>query len=256
MIPSLNTFLDKKVVEYEQPFFIEKDPISIPHQFTKKQDIEIAGFFAAIFSWGNRTTIINKSNELMNLMDHAPHDFVLNHQPKDLKKLLQFKHRTFNSTDLLYFIHFFHHHYQQHDTLETAFTKGLQPKDINTENALNGFHDYFFSLPDVPLRTNKHIAAPKKKSSCKRLSMYLRWMVRNDKKGVDFGIWKNIKPSQLIMPMDLHVLRVAKRFNLIQRKTSDWQTAVELTETLKKFDPKDPVKYDFALFALGVLEKY
>lgn len=256
MIPSLNTFLDKKVVEYEQPFFIEKDPISIPHQFTKKQDIEIAGFFAAIFSWGNRTTIINKSNELMKLMDHAPHDFVLNHQPKDLKKLLQFKHRTFNSTDLLYFIHFFHHHYQQHDTLETAFTKGLQPKDINTENALNGFHDYFFSLPDVPLRTNKHIAAPKKKSSCKRLSMYLRWMVRNDKKGVDFGIWKNIKPSQLIMPMDLHVLRVAKRFNLIQRKTSDWQTAVELTETLKKFDPKDPVKYDFALFALGVLEKY
>ena len=256
MIPSLNTFLDKKVVEYEQPFFIEKDPISIPHQFTKKQDIEIAGFFAAIFSWGNRTTIINKSNELLKLMDHAPHDFVLNHTAADLYRLFSFKHRTFNSTDLLYFIHFFHHHYKHHDTLETAFTKGLQPKDITTENALNAFHDYFFSLPDVPLRTNKHIAAPKKKSSCKRLSMYLRWMVRNDKKGVDFGIWKNIKPSQLIMPMDLHVLRVAKRFNLIQRKTSDWQTAVELTETLKKFDPKDPVKYDFALFALGVLEKY
>jgi uncharacterized protein (TIGR02757 family) len=256
MNASLNTFLDKKVVEYEQPFFIEKDPISIPHLYTKKQDIEIAGFFAAIFSWGNRTTIINKSNELMKLMDHAPHDFVLNHQPKDLKKLLQFKHRTFNSTDLLYSIAFFHHHYQQHETLETAFTRGLQPKDINTENALNGFHDYFFSLPDVPQRTNKHIAAPKKKSSCKRLSMYLRWMVRNDKKGVDFGIWKNIKPSQLIMPMDLHVLRVAKRFNLIQRNTSDWQTAVELTEALKKYDPKDPVKYDFALFGLGVLEKF
>ncbi|MEY4702151.1 MAG: hypothetical protein RIR96_48 [Bacteroidota bacterium] len=247
--------LDRKVDEYNQLFFIETDPIIIPHSFSKKQDIEIAGFFAAIFAWGNRTTIINKSKELMDLMDNAPHDFVLNHQPMDLKNLLRFKHRTFNSTDLLYFIHFFHHHYKKHDSLETAFSIGLDKKDINTENALNGFYDYFFSLLDVPSRTKKHIAAPKNKSSCKRLNMYLRWMVRNDKCGVDFGIWKNIKTSQLIMPLDLHVIRVAKRYQLLTRKQSDWQAAVELTETLKRFDPKDPVKYDYALFGMGVMEK-
>lgn len=168
---------------------------------------------------------------------------------------MQFKHRTFNSTDLLYFVHFFHHHYNKHDSLETAFSKGLDKKDINTENALNGFYDYFFSLPDVPQRTKKHISAPKNKSSCKRLNMYLRWMVRNDKCGVDFGLWKNIKPHQLIMPMDLHVIRVAKRYQLLTRKQSDWQAAVELTETLKQFDAKDPVKYDYALFGMGVMEK-
>jgi len=251
----LQTLLNEKVETYNRPFFIDSDPISIPHSFSKKQDIEIAGFFAAIFAWGNRTTIINKSKELMDLMDNTPHDFVLNHQPKDLKNLLRFKHRTFNSTDLLYFIHFFHHHYKKHDSLETAFSIGLDKKDINTENALNGFYDYFFSLPDVPSRTKKHIAAPKNKSSCKRLNMYLRWMVRNDKCGVDFGIWKNIKTSQLIMPLDLHVIRVAKRYQLLTRKQSDWQAAVELTETLKRFDPKDPVKYDYALFGMGVMER-
>ena len=251
----LQTLLNEKVETYNRPFFIDSDPISIPHSFSKKQDIEIAGFFAAIFAWGNRTTIINKSKELMDLMDNAPHDFVLHHQPKDLKNLLRFKHRTFNSTDLLYFIHFFHHHYKKNDSLETAFSIGLDKKDINTENALNGFYDYFFSLPDVPSRTKKHIAAPKNKSSCKRLNMYLRWMVRNDKCGVDFGIWKNIKTSQLIMPLDLHVIRVAKRYQLLTRKQSDWQAAVELTETLKTFDPKDPVKYDYALFGMGVMEK-
>ena len=251
----LQTLLNEKVETYNRPFFIDSDPISIPHSFSKKQDIEIAGFFAAIFAWGNRTTIINKSKELMDLMDNTPHDFVLNHQPKDLKNLLRFKHRTFNSTDLLYFIHFFHHHYKKHDSLETAFSIGLDKKDINTENALNGFYDYFFSLPDVPSRTKKHIAAPKNKSSCKRLNMYLRWMVRNDKCGVDFGIWKKIKTSQLIMPLDLHVIRVAKRYQLLTRKQSDWQAAVELTETLKRFDPKDPVKYDYALFGMGVMER-
>lgn len=191
----------------------------------------------------------------MALMDHAPHDFVLNHQPKDLKKLLQFKHRTFNTTDLLYFIEFFHHHYTNHESLETAFTKGWRKKDQNTENALNGFYDYFFSLPDVPSRTMKHIAAPKKNSSCKRLNMYLRWMVRKDKRGVDFGIWKTIQSEQLIIPLDLHVIRVAKSLGLLERKPSDWLAALELTETLKRMDPKDPVKYDFALFGMGVLEK-
>ncbi len=254
MSQDLKIFLDKKVDEYDQPFFITADPICIPHSFSKKQDIEISGFFAAIFAWGNRTTIINKSRLLMQLMDNAPHDFCLNHTDEDLKKLLTFKHRTFNPTDLLYFIEFFKQHYKKYDSLEIAFSKWMKKNDSTIENALNGFYDYFFSLPDVPKRTMKHIASPIKKASCKRLCMYLRWMVRNG--AVDFGIWKNIKPSQLIIPLDLHVSRVAKRFHLLQRNQSDWMAALELTESMRQFDDKDPAKYDFALFALGVLEKF
>ncbi|HEX4373937.1 MAG TPA: TIGR02757 family protein [Puia sp.] len=253
---NLKEFLDKKVDEYDQPFFIKDDPISIPHQFSKKQDIEIAGFFTAIFSWGNRTTIIKKSKELMSLMDNAPHDFCLNHKPSSLKKLLHFKHRTFNATDLLYFIEFLKFHYSKNNSLETAFTKWMNIKDETIESALSGFYNYFFSLDDAPHRTRKHIASPEKNSSCKRLSMFLRWMVRRDNHGVDFGIWKNISPSQLICPVDLHVARVARRFGLITRKQTDWQTALELTSHLRKLDENDPVKYDLALFALGVLENY
>ena len=249
---NLKEFLDKKVDDYNQPSFIKDDPISVPHLFTKKQDIEIAGFFAAIFAWGNRTTIINKATELMQLMDNAPYEFCLTHDPGSLKKLMRFKHRTFNTTDLLYFIEFFKFHYNKHKSLETAFTR-----NGNTiEEMLSGFHHYFFSLEEVPGRTKKHIATPERKSSCKRLNMYLRWMVRKDKKGVDFGIWKNISPSQLICPLDLHVVRVAKRLNLLQRKQTDWQAAVELTEYLRTLDKHDPVKYDFALFGMGVMEKY
>ena len=192
----------------------------------------------------------------MNLMDNAPHDFCLHHSDKELKRLTAFKHRTFNPTDLLYFVSFFKHHYQNHQSLETAFSQWMNKKDDSIERALNGFYQYFFSLPDVPERTRKHIAAPLKNSSCKRLNMYLRWMVRKDKKGVDFGIWNTIKPSQLIIPTDVHVLRVAKRFGLLTRKQSDWQAAIELTAALKQMDRKDPVKYDFALFGLGVLEKF
>ncbi len=253
---SLADFLNKKVVEYNHPSFIAPDPVSIPHCFTKKQDIEIAGFFAAIFAWGNRTTIINKGNELMQLMDNAPHDFCLHHAEKDLKKLLHFKHRTFNPTDLLYFIDFFQHHYSKEDSLETAFTRSMKKNDPDTAHALNGFYDYFFSLEHVPKRTLKHIASPAKKATCKRLCMYLRWMVRRDNHGVDFGIWKNISPAQLIIPLDLHVARVARHFNLLTRKPTDWQAALELTETVKQLDKNDPAKYDFALFALGVLEKF
>lgn len=252
----LKVFLDRKVDEYNQPSFINTDPICIPHLFSKKQDIEIAGFFAAVFAWGNRTTIINKSKELMQYMDHSPHEFCLHHSNNDLKNLTSFKHRTFNTTDLLYFISFFKHHYQNNVSLESAFSKSLKKGDLHTENALNGFYEYFFSLPDVPARTRKHIAAPQKKAACKRLNMYLRWMVRKDRHGVDFGIWKAISPSQLIIPLDLHVARVARQFNLLQRKQNDWQAALELTTALKQFDHKDPVKYDFALFALGVLEKF
>ncbi len=253
---SLKKQLDEKVNLYNHPDFIKDDPISIPHSFSKKQDIEIAGFFAAIFSWGNRTTIINKSKELMQLMDNAPHDFCLHQNAKALKTLEGFKHRTFTATDLLYFVEFFKFHYSQHDSLEIAFTKGMRKKDKTIENGLRGFYDYFFSLPDVPARTKKHIASPEKNSSCKRLNMYLRWMVRIDSKGVDFGIWKNISPAQLICPIDVHVARISKRYNLLHRSQTDWNAALELTNYLRKLDKFDPVKYDFALFGMGVTEKY
>lgn len=252
----LEEFLDKKVAEYNQPSFIAADPISVPHRYTKKQDIEIAGFFASIFAWGNRTTIINKTTELLKLMDDAPHDFITHHSDKELQKLLAFKHRTFNTTDLLYFLLFLKHHYTKRSSLETAFTKWMKKSDSNIENALIGFHDYCFSLEDAPVRTKKHIATPTRSSTCKRLCMFLRWMVRRDNKGVDFGIWKNISPSQLICPIDVHVARVARSFDLIKRNQTDWLTALELTEALKAFDREDPAKYDFALFSLGVIEKF
>ena len=252
----LKDFLEKKVDEYNQPFFIANDPICIPHMFVKKQDIEISGFFAAIFAWGNRTTIINKSKELMNLMDMAPHEFCLNHSSRDLKKLLGFKHRTFNDTDLLYFIEFFRLHYSRHNSLEYAFSQWLEKADEHIEKSLVGFRSYFFSLEDVPHRTGKHVSSPASNSTCKRLNMFLRWMVRKDRNSVDFGLWENIRPSQLVCPIDLHVARVAKRFNLLQRKPIDWVAALELTQYLRKFDREDPVKYDFALFGLGVMEKF
>ena len=252
----LKIFLNKKVDQYNQPSFILADPVCIPHLFSTQQDIEIAGFFAAIFSWGNRTTIINKSMELMRLMDNQPHAFCMHHSDNDLKRLLQFKHRTFNTTDLLYFVQFFKMHYAHSATLETAFTRSMQLNDETVENALNGFYQYFFSLEEVPKRTMKHIASPAKKASCKRINMFLRWMVRRDKGGVDFGLWKNIDPSQLVIPLDLHVGRVARQFSLLQRKQTDWLSALELTAALKQLDPKDPAKYDYALFALGILEKF
>ena len=256
MNKELKEFLNKKVDEYDQPFFIEADPICIPHLFTKKQDIEIAGFFAAMFAWGNRTTIIKKSRELMQMMSNSPHDFCTQHSDNDLKKLLSFKHRTFNPTDLLYFIDFFRFHYTENDSLETAFTASMKKRDTNIENALNGFYNYFFSLEHVPKRTLKHIASPAKKATCKRLCMYLRWMVRKDSNDVDFGIWQNISPSQLVVPLDVHVARVARHFKLLNRTVTDWQAALELTDAMKKLDKNDPAKYDFALFALGVLEKF
>jgi uncharacterized protein (TIGR02757 family) len=281
----LKDFLDLKYSQYNRPDFIENDPICIPHQYSKKQDIEIAAFFAAILAWGQRKTIINKCNDLFNRMDNAPYDFMLHHGDQDLKRLLGFKHRTFNDTDLLYFVSFFHQHYQQSDSLETAF---LSPADHfrteyltaasapgsrqnssptcllpeievtipRIERALNYFRSYFFSLPDFPGRTIKHVSSPMQKSTCKRLNMFLRWMVRKDNMGVDFGVWNNLKPADLICPCDVHVDRVARRLGLIERKQTDWRTAVELTNELLKFDPSDPVKYDFALFGLGVEEKF
>ena len=248
----LKKFLDRKVDEYDQPFFIKDDPISVPHLFSKKQDIEIAGFFAAIFAWGNRTTIIQKSKEIMQLMGMQPHAFCTQHDEKDLERFFSFRHRTFNTTDLLYFIEFFKWHYKRSDSLETAFTR----HGHSIEQMLTGFHHYFFSLEDAPARTKKHIATPEKHSTCKRLNMFLRWMVRQDDNKVDFGIWKNISPVQLICPIDLHVARVARHFGLLKRKQTDWTAAMELTAYLRTLDKNDPVKYDFALFALGIMEKF
>jgi uncharacterized protein (TIGR02757 family) len=256
-ITDLKAFLDAKVAQYNQPDFIKNDPVSIPHLFTQKQDIEIMGFWAATLAWGQRVTIINKCKELISLMDGAPYDFIVNHEEPDLKKLLSFKHRTFNDVDTLYFISFFRYHYERFDSLEAAFIPpGPLKGEDEVESALNHFRSYFFSLPDFPHRTKKHVSSPSQKSTCKRLNMFLRWMVRKDDNGVDFGIWNNIKPSDLIMPCDLHVDRVARKLKLITRKQTDWQTAVELTEKLREFDPLDPVKYDFALFGLGIEEKF
>lgn len=259
----IHKMLDQKVKQYNHIEFIEKDPICIPHFFTKQQDIEIAGFFAAIFAWGNRTTIINKSKELLARMDNAPYDFCTQHQDKDLKKLLGFVHRTFNDTDLLYCIEFFKNHYEKNKSLEAAFFTNSILKTNNTQNkeaiitqALTHFQDYFFSLADAPTRTKKHIASPLSGSTCKRLNMFLRWMVRKDKQGVDFGIWKSITPANLIMPIDVHVARVARALGIIHRSQTDWQTAIELTNYCRTLDRKDPVKYDFALFSLGVIEKF
>ena len=251
----LKKFLDAKVLLYNKPGFIDKDPVVIPHSFTKQQDIEIAGLFAAVLAWGNRTTIINNCRQLMLLMGNAPHDFILNHKDTDLKPFTHFAHRTFNATDLLYFIAFLQYHYRQYDSLEDAFVPGKQYKEENVEQALIHFHDCFFSI-EHPERTKKHIATPVRNSACKRINMYLRWMVRKDKNGVDFGIWKKIKPAQLICPLDVHVARVAERLELIDNIKSNWANAVTLTAHLKELNPADPAVYDYALFGLGAEERF
>lgn len=251
----LQKTLDQAVDTFNQPDFIPADPISIPHRFSTLQDREITGFWVAMLAWGQRTTIINKANELVDLMDGAPYEFILQHEEKDRARFLDFKHRTFQATDTLYFLEFLQQHYRQHESLEAAFARHLQPEDETVEHALRGFHEYFFSLPDAPQRTRKHVATPARKSRCKRLNMFLRWMVRQDDQGVDFGCWTDIKPAQLLMPLDVHVERVARHFGLLTRKQADWQAVLELTANLRQFDPQDPVKYDFALFGMGVLDK-
>ncbi len=247
--------LDEAAARYNTPNFIESDPISIPHRFSGLQDREIMGFWAATLAWGQRKTIIQNASKLAELMDNAPYDFIRNHEEIDRKRFLDFKHRTFQATDTLWFLEFLQQFYRQHPSLETAFARHLMPDDATVENALRGFHDDFFADLDAPDRTRKHVATPARGSTCKRLNMFLRWMVRKDETGVDFGLWSRISPSQLLIPLDVHVERVARRMGLLQRAQTDWKAVLELTENLKAFDPNDPVKYDFALFGLGVLEK-
>lgn len=277
---NLKSLLDEHVERFNRPDFITDDPISIPHRFSKPQDIEITAFWTAILAWGQRKTIINSANRLFEYMDNAPYDFIKNHQETDRKRFENFKHRTFQPTDALYFLEFLQQFYKKNDSLETAFARHLmnndptendvaanaadfqhhiynvsKKKDPSVSTALIGFHKDFFDLPDVPHRTKKHVATPLSKSTCKRLCMFLRWMVRQDDKGVDFGIWHTIKPSQLLMPLDVHVERHARRLGLLERPQTDWQTVLELTENMRQFDPNDPVKYDFALFGMGIAEK-
>lgn len=253
MQTDLKTYLDELVDRYNRPFFIEEDPISIPHRFSRREDIEIAGFWVAMLAWGRRRTIIDKATDLLERMENRPYEFITQHEEADRKAFLDFKHRTFQPTDTLYFLEFLQQHYRQHESLETAFTGGNPLEDADTGKALQRFHRYFFSLPYAPQRTRKHVATPERGSSCKRLNMFLRWMVRRDERGVDFGLWKQIQPSQLLMPLDVHVGRVARRLGLLKRKASDWKAALELSEAVRRLDPEDPTRYDFALFGLGVL---
>ena len=254
-VKKLKNLLDEKVRLYNQPSFIDKDPVSVPHHFTKKQDIEIAGLFAAVLAWGNRTSIINNCNRLMQWMHEAPHEFVLHHKEKDLRRFLAFAHRTFNATDLLYFISFLQYHYTSHSSLEDAFVTRKKYDHDTVEQALIHFHNYFFSI-EHPERTRKHISTPERKSACKRINMYLRWMVRKDSNGVDFGIWKKISPRQLICPLDVHVARVAQRLGLLENEKSNWNNALQLTLQLRELNPADPAVYDYALFGLGMAERF
>jgi uncharacterized protein (TIGR02757 family) len=250
----LKDFLDEKVEKYDRPDFIGSDPISIPHQFSNKEDIEIAGFLAATIAWGQRVTIINNANKLMKLMGNSPYDFVMSAKEKDLKSFEGFVHRTFNSTDAIFFMRSLQNIYKKHDGLQKAFEikKG---EDLLT--GITNFRQLFFSIPH-PSRTEKHVSNPAENSSAKRLCMYLRWMVRNDKKGVDFGIWNNgnLTPAVLMCPLDVHSGNVARKLGLLKRSQNDWKAVEELTINLRKLDAKDPVKYDFALFSLGVFEKF
>ena len=243
----LKAYLEEHVSIVNTVDFIANDPISIPKQYSILQDIEITAFWTSILSWGQRVTIINKSKELFDLMDNAPYDFIKNHKEKDRLRFQNFKHRTFQFTDTLYFLEFLQWFYKKHSSLEEAFLLGH-----DSESSLIKFQELFFSLENAPKRTQKHVASPARNSTCKRLNMFLRWMVRKDNSNVDFGIWNKKPASDLMIPLDVHVERVAKKLGLLKRKQRDWKAVVELTNNLRKFDADDPIKYDYALFGLGV----
>lgn len=249
----LKYFLDLKVEQYNHPRFIESDPIQIPHLFHTKEDIEIAGFLTASIAWGNRKSIITNAKRLMHLLDQAPYDFVINHQETDLEKLHPFVHRTFNSTDCIQFIKSLKHIYLTYNGLESVFAEHAEMDSMQT--AISKFKTIFFEIEHVA-RTQKHISDPLKKSAAKRINMFLRWMVRDDNAGVDFGIWNSISSHQLSCPLDVHSGNVARKLGLLNRKQNDAQALRELDTALRQMDPNDPVKYDFALFGLGVFEKF
>lgn len=253
-LDSLRRFLDERVARYNNRGFIESDPVSIPHRFALREDIEIAGFLAATLAWGQRATIVRKCTELLRYMDDAPYAFVMNHSEEDLRPLVNFKHRTFNGIDALYFVAFLQHVYLQYGSLERLVSGAISAGTETVEPGLNRLRAEFTGLEYFPERSGKHLASPDRNSACKRINMFLRWMVRHDDMGVDFGLWKSITPAQLVCPCDLHVERTARQLGLILRRQTDWRTALELTSNLRKLDPADPVKYDFALFGIGAFE--
>ena len=249
----LKEFLDEKALQYERVDFIDSDPIQIPHRFSKKEDIEIAGFLAATIAWGNRKMIINNASKMMELMENSPHDFVLSHSEKDLKSFTNFVHRTFNAIDFQYFIKSLKNIYKNHNGLENLLL--ITDKSNTYKNSIHHFKKIFFELPHQT-RTQKHVSDPLKNSASKRINMFLRWMVRNNKAGVDFGIWKKHSPANLHCPLDVHTGNVARKLQILTRTQNDWKAIQELDTTLRDFDKNDPVKYDFALFGLGVFEKF
>ena len=249
----LKDFLDEKVLQYNTLDFIESDPVQIPHLFSLKEDIEIAGFLSATIAWGNRTMIIKNSHKMMDLMGNAPYDFVMSHSENDLERLENFVHRTFNGQDFASFIRSLKNIYENHDGLESVYAKNQELKTM--QNSISEFKKTFFEIPHQS-RTQKHISDPLNNSAAKRINMYLRWMVRQDTKGVDLGIWKTISPASLSCPLDVHSGNVARKLGLLTRKQNDGKALAELDLKLREFDANDPVKYDFALFGLGVFEKF
>ncbi len=249
----LKDFLDSKVAQYNNPKFIESDPIQIPHQFSLKEDIEIAGFLTATIAWGNRKSIITNAKRMMQLMDNAPYDFVINHQDSDLEMLLPFVHRTFNGEDFIQFIASLKHIYYMHNGLESVFAKYAEKDSL--QNSIHYFKTLFFEIEHLP-RTKKHVSDPLNNSAAKRINMFLRWMVRQDQAGVDFGIWKSLSPSQLSCPLDVHSGNVARKLGLLKRNQNHAKALLELDTSLRMLDKKDPVKYDFALFGLGIFEDF
>jgi len=249
----LKEFLDEKASFYNNLDFIESDPIQVPHSFHQKEDIEISGFLAATIAWGNRKSIIKNAHKMMDFMGNTPYDFVINHSEEDLKKLLPFVHRTFNGHDFIQFIKSLQHIYNTYDGMETIFRENAS--NTSLQPAITAFKNVFFEIEHLP-RTQKHVSNPLKGSSAKRINMFLRWMVRQDTRGVDFGIWKNISPALLSCPLDVHSGNVARKLGLLKRKQNDAKALAELDLSLRKLDSKDPVKYDFALFGLGVFEKF
>ena len=252
-LKELKSFLDEKVLLYNNPNFIESDPIQIPHQFSSKEDIEIAGFLTATIAWGNRKMIISNAKKMMHLMGNSPFDFIMNHQDYHLEKLENFVHRTFNSVDFVTFIKGLQHIYKNHNGLETVFAK--HQENDSMQKSISEFKKTFFEI-EHQNRTQKHLSDPLNNSAAKRINMYLRWMVRNDNKGVDFGIWKTIPMAALSCPLDVHSGNVARKLGILTRKQNDGKALLELDTNLRLFDKNDPVKYDFALFGLGVFEKF
>lgn len=254
-LSEIKELLDEKYFQFNNTSFIETDPISIPHQFSKKEDIEIASLLVATIAWGQRTSIINNGNKLMRLMNDEPHDFILNFSKKDAARFEGFVHRTFNSTDCVFFLNSLKHIYTKHGGLEAAFSTDFSSKETDVKNAITNFRALFLNT-EHQSRSEKHISNPSAKSSAKRLCMFLRWMVRKDKHGVDFGIWKSIKPAQLCLPLDLHTGNVSRKLGLLNRTQNDWQAVEEITSVLRTFDKNDPIKYDFSLFGLGAFEGF